>query len=90
MNRKRWIWAPLQTGIIYGLVFWLVTGDIWLHLALAGAMSGALEALQELRYYKTLFAIADSELVRVSALANSLEEKVGNLETTLIHNGIGM
>jgi hypothetical protein len=90
MDKKRWIWATLQTGIIYGLVIWLVTGNIWLHLALAGAMSGALEALQELRRYKTLFAIADSELVKVSALANSLEEKVANLEVTLSHNGIRM
>jgi hypothetical protein len=90
MDKQGWVWASIETGVVYGLVFWLVTGDIWLHLALASALVMALQALQQITRCKQLFDIADAELVRVSALANSLEQKVADLQIALTEHGIRM
>lgn len=60
-------------------------GDInwWVAWFIAAASSSGLQASMKITANRKLFDISDTELVRVSALANALEEKVADLESEI-------
>jgi hypothetical protein len=68
---------------ILGLNWWLVQGNGWLIWFLSSTEWSVLMLSVKVADNRGLFDIADRELVRVSALANSLEEKVQDLESKL-------
>jgi hypothetical protein len=69
--------------LILGLNWWLVEGNAWLIWFLSSAEWSTLMLSVKVSDHKKLFDIGDRELVRVSALANSLEEKLSDLESEL-------
>lgn len=84
-NRKFsfWLWLLIEWVAFIALVRWLVGISWWLDLFLGSAMSNAAEFYRRIRSNRELFDITDAELVRVSALANSLDEEVAQLRTQL-------
>lgn len=87
MDKKKVLLFTIQFAAAFSLVHWLVGINIWLDLFLAGAMAKGsytsitvIELRGALENQKLLFSIADNELVRVSALTTSLEERICDLE----------
>lgn len=68
---------------ILGVNWWLVKGNGWLIWFLSSAEWSTIVLSMKVTGNRKLFDIADRELVRVSALANSLEEKVQDLGSKL-------
>ncbi|MGB9429137.1 MAG: hypothetical protein WCC11_04570 [Gammaproteobacteria bacterium] len=93
MNRNKfffWLWLIVVWLVSVGLVHWLVGGSWWLALFLGSAMATAAEIYRRVVdihqcvvWNRHLFDISDAELVRVSALTNSLEEEAANLNSQL-------
>jgi hypothetical protein len=79
----KWLVEFIAFLIILGLNWWLVEGNGWLIWFLSSAEWSTLILSVKVADNRNLFGIADRELVRVSALANSLEEKVQDLESKL-------
>lgn len=87
MDKKKFLLLAVQYVIAFCLVYWLVGINIWLDLFLAGAMTKesfagvtVIGLKNELENYKLMFSISDNELVRVSALTTTLEDKIYELE----------
>lgn len=90
MDKKQLLYGIFQYIIAFCLVYWLVGISIWLDLFLAAAMSKEsfastklIELKDELEIQKSMFSIADNELIRVSALTTSLEDAIFDLEKKL-------
>lgn len=68
------------------LVQWLVEGSFWLHFFLANALnahtinSKVSELKNDLKNLDGRFAFADQELVRVSQLTDSQDDRLDDLE----------
>ena len=78
-----WVWLFVEWLVAVGLVRWLAGRSWWLALFLGYAMANVAELYRRIRWNRHLFDIADAELVRVSALASSLEEDVADLRSQL-------
>ena len=78
-----WLWGIAVWVVSVGLVHWLVGGSWWLALFLGSATANVAETYRRIRWNRHLFDISDAELVRVSALTNSLEEEAANLRSQL-------
>ena len=65
------------------VVSWLVDGSVWLNLFLASALASINYLYRLTAKSRQLFEIADSELVRVSALTTQLEEQIADLTSKL-------
>ena len=93
MNRDKfffWLLWIVVWLVSVGLVHWLVGGSWWLALFLGSAMANVAEIYRRTAdinkcvvWNRNLFDISDAELVRVSALANSLEEQSATLRSQL-------
>jgi hypothetical protein len=79
----KWLVEFVAFLVILGLNWWLVEGNGWLIWFLSSTEWSTLMLSVKVADNRKLFDIADRELVRVSALANSLEEKVHDLESKL-------
>lgn len=72
--------------ITFFLVQWLVDGTFWLHFFLASALNSYTitskvdELRDDLKNLDTKFSFADQELVRVSQLTDSQEDRLDDLE----------
>lgn len=91
MNRGNfliWLWLIVVWVISIWLVRWLVGGSWWLAFFLGSSMANVAEIYRRtadinkrIVWNRNLFDISDAELVRVSALASSLEEESANLHS---------
>jgi len=77
------VWLLVEWLAAVGLVYWLVGGSWWLALFLGSAMANVAESYRRIRWNRQLFDISDAELVRVSAIANSLQEETAELRSQL-------
>ena len=77
--------AILSTLTVAEAVFihWVGNVNWWIAWLLAAGFTSSIEQRMTLRDNRRLFDIADAELVRVSALANALEEKIEGLESEI-------
>jgi hypothetical protein len=64
-------------------IHWVGNVNWWVAWFIAAATCSCIEVSTKVRENRKLFDISDKELVRVSALANSLEEKVADLENEI-------
>jgi hypothetical protein len=86
MNKSKfsfWVWLLIEWMVAVGLVYWLVGGSWWLALFLGSAMANIAESYRRIRWNRQLFDVSDAELVRVSAIANSLQEETIELRSRL-------
>lgn len=64
-------------------IHWVGEVNWWIAFFIAAASSSAIQRGMTISANRKLFDINDRELVRVSALASSLEEKVADLESEI-------
>jgi hypothetical protein len=64
-------------------IHWVGNVNWWVAWSIAGVFSAGAGMQVKINENRKLFDIADTELVRVSALANGLEEKVSLLQEQL-------
>jgi len=79
----KWLVEFAAFLVILALNWWLVEGNGWLIWFLSSAEWSTLILSIRVAENRKLFDIADRELVRVSTLANALEEQVRDLESKL-------
>ena len=83
MNKKTFFWLLIEWLAYFGIVYWLVGGSIWLDLLLTSVLTHTAHLTRQVNRQRLLFDIADAELVRVSALANRLDEDLGEFQGKL-------
>jgi len=64
-------------------IHWVGNVNWWVAWFIAAATTSCIEISIKVNANRKLFDLNDKELVRVSALANSLEQKVADLESEL-------
>ncbi|HXP39458.1 MAG TPA: hypothetical protein VN833_04280 [Candidatus Acidoferrales bacterium] len=78
--------GALTFGFFVGeaiFIHWVGDVNWWISWLIAACFASVVEIQGKIRENRKLFDISDAELVRVSALANSLEEKVADLESEI-------
>jgi uncharacterized protein YlxW (UPF0749 family) len=64
-------------------IHWVGNVNWWIAWFISSASTSAIQIGMKVSENRKLFDLNDRELVRVSALANSLEEKVADLESEI-------
>lgn len=64
-------------------IHWVGNVNWWIAWFISSASTSAIQLGMKVSENRKLFDVNDRELVRVSALANSLEEKVADLENEI-------
>lgn len=87
---REWLIITIWFALIFSLSFLIIDAPLSLHLILSGVFTWCLVLTScigvlsnKVAYNDTKFEIADAELVRVSHLANELQEKIADLENEL-------
>jgi hypothetical protein len=80
---NRWYFLIIECAVYLALIYWIIGGSIDLDGFFAFILTCIAYQHRKLKEQRMLFDIADRELVRVSALANSLEEEISTLKRNL-------
>lgn len=87
---REWLIIAIWFALIFVLSFLIIDVSLSLRVILSGMLTWCLVLTSligvlsdKVAYNDTKFEIADGELVRVSHLANELQEKISDLENEL-------